>query len=433
MQATGVVQNQEVICKAALRSVHNGGRRFKLWVALLALPVLWGFVAWLYQVTNGLGVTALSNQYFWGLYETNFVTFIGLSYGGALVSAILRLTGARWRAPITRLAEAMALITLMIGGAFAIIHLGHPERVWQFFVTPQLSSPIIWDFVALNTYLAATVIFLYLPMIPDLAAAASTLPNGWRRRIYLFLARGWQGRPDQERLLERATMGISILIIPVAITVHSVLAWTFSLHNRAGWHSSIYGPYFVVGALFSGVALVILVVAAFRRAYRLEEYIGKKQFEYLGYLMTALAVLYLYFTFTDLLAESYIITTHGTQLLEFLLVTRYAPLFWAFLVLGIFVPILTVAWPRTRTVPGIVFSAALVVLTMWLKRFLIVVPSLAVPLVEHTPSTQSYVPSWVEASISLAALAAIPLLLILFFRVFPVLSIKELEEAAEAH
>lgn len=417
------------IVGAAMRPML-AGRRYWIWVAILSLPVLWGTFAYGYQVSRGLGVTGLSDQFFWGIYETNLVAFIGYSYGGALVSAILRLTGAGWRAPITRIAEGTALVTLLVGAAFALVHLGRPERVWQFFTSPNLTSPLIWDFVAILTYLVATVIFFYLPMIPDLAAAADGLEGRAPRleRLYRFLAAGWKGLSSQHRLLDRALIGMAILIIPVAVTVHSVLAWAFSVHMRDGWHSSIFGPYFVMGALFSGVAMVILITAAARRLFHLEAFIGLVQFRNLGYLVMMMGPFYLYFTFSDLLGESYTLNIGSERLLSLLMVSSYAPLFWGVIFLGILLPTLLIAWPRTRTIAGITVASALVVVSMWVKRFLIVVPTLAVPLVDEHAAVKLYSPTWVEFSITLAAAFAVPALLLLLFRLFPILSIAEIEE-----
>lgn len=419
------------IVGAAMRPVLPG-KRYWLWVGILALPVIWGLVAYGYQVSQGLEVTGLSDQFFWGVYETNLVAFIGYSYGGALVSAILRLTGAGWRAPITRIAEGTALAALLVGAAFALVHLGHPERVWQFFTSPNLISPLIWDFVAILTYLVATVIFFYLPMIPDLAAAADWLNGRAPRleRLYRFLSAGWKGLPSQRRLLNKALVYMAILIIPVAVTVHSVLAWAFSVHLRDGWNSSIFGPYFVMGALFSGVAMVVLITAASRRLFRLESFIGLTQFRNLGYLLMLMGPFYLYFTFSDLLNESYTLNVGSERLLTLLLRTSYAPAFWGVISLGIVLPTLIIAWPRTRTIAGITAASALVVLSMWIKRFLIVVPTLAIPLVAEHAEVTLYSPTWVEISITVAAAFAVPLLLTLLFRVFPILSIDEIEEVA---
>jgi len=407
--------------EAALRSLDGGGRAFWLIATPLALLVALGVAAYAYQFKEGLRVTGMNDQVFWGIYTANFVTFIGISYGGAVISAVLRLSGASWRAPITRLAEAMAVVSLAVGGLFVIIHLGQPLRVWEMIVNAQISSPLFWDLVAISTYLAGTIIFLYLPLIPDIAVCRDRARStGLRQRLYTVLSLGWQGTPEQRRILTWGVTLMAVIIIPLAIAVHSVLAWAFAVTSRTGWHSTIFGPYFVVAALFSGVATVILVVAAFRKAYGLEEYIEKKHFQYLGYIMMGLGALYLYFTFSEFLTEGYVLNEEIQGLYESLLITTYAPMFWAFVVAGLLVPLALVALPYTRTIRGIVIAAALAVAGMWLKRFLIVVPPLA--------GDSSYTPSWVEISVTVGALAAIPLFLMIFVRIFPVLSIWEMEE-----
>ncbi len=424
--------------EVALRPMLHPGPFF--WVIVLALGVLvlGGMVAFLRQFRDGLGVTGLNNRVSWGVYTANIVFFIGLSYGGAVTSAILRLTNARWRAPLTRMAEAMALVTLCIGGLFPIIHLGRPDRVLNILLHPQVGSPLVWDVVAISTYMAATIIFLYLPLIPDIAhcrdrlgAAAGRL----RQRVYSVLSLGWQGTAGQRHLLEQNMTIVAIVIIPLAISVHSVLAWLFSMNSRPGWNSTIFGPYFVVAALFSGVAAVILVVAAFRKAYHLEDFIEERHFKYLANIMLALGMGYAYFTFAELITEGYkmegYIDGQGAgALLEAMLLGQYAPLFWAFVLGGLALPLALVSLPPTRNVPGIVMASALVVVAMWVKRVIIVVPVLATP--NQPVEWGAYWPSEVEIAITLAAVAAIPLLLMLFFRVFPIISIYEVEEMQES-
>jgi Ni/Fe-hydrogenase subunit HybB-like protein len=415
--------------EAALRPLQRSGRRFWILIALLSAAVIWGLVAYAVQLTNGLGAAGYSDTGFWGIYEANLVAFIAVSYGGALVSAILRLTHASWRAPITRLAEAMAVFSLIVGMLFALIHLGRPDHAWRLVLAPQVGSPIVWDFVVIMTYLAATVAFLYLPLVPDLAVLRDRPSSrGWRGSLYRLLALNWRDFPEQRRLLDRGVTTIAILIIPVAVLVHSVLSWAFALTGRPGWASTIFAPYFVVGALYSGVAMVILVVAGFRAGYRLQPYIRIKHFQYLGYLMLTLDLLYLYFTFTELLTEGYVQNAEIAPVLEALLVGSYAPSFWFFIVAGGLLPLTLVAVPATRTIPGIVAAAALVVGAMWLKRLLIVVPAVAHPLIAG--AWGSFAPTWVAMGITLGAAAAIPLLLMLFFKLVPVLSIFEMEEAA---
>lgn len=427
----GLDSTRQELCASGLRPVGSNPWFWPV-VAVLALPVLWGLSAYAVQLVRGLGVTGISNQYFWGLYETNLVTFIGYSNGSVLVSAGLRLTGVRWRAAISRLAEATALVTLLVGAAFAVAQLGRPDRIWRIFLAPQVSSPVLWNLLAIVTYMAALLLYLYLPLIPDLAMAAEWLGKGGGdlRRFYTVLSLGWRGLPAQRRLLTWACRGMAVLIVPVAITVQSVLGWTFSVHLRAGWHGATLGPEFVAGALFSGVALVILVVAAFRRIYRLEPFIGLEHFQCLGLLLLVLGPLYLYFACADLLQESYLLTERSAILLTLLLRTDYAVAFWSSVTLGVVLPALLLTWPRTRTVAGIVVAAALVVGSMWLKRFLVIVPTLAVPVVAHAASQPLYSPTWAEISLTLAGAAAVPLLLALFFLAFPVLALFELDEAA---
>ena len=419
------------ITEAALRPLHRNDRGFWIIVGILTALVLGAFVAWTRQLSLGLGVAGYSDTSFWGIYEANLVAFIGVSYGGALVSAILRLTHAHWRAPITRLAEAMALFSLLAGMAFAVIHLGRPERLWMLVTRPSISSPLVWDFAAVMTYLLTTLIFLYLPLIPDLALLRNHYRyiGGFRYRLYRALAMNWHDLPRQRQILHAGTLAIAILIIPIAVLVHSVLSWAFAVTGRPGWDSTIFAPYFVVAALFSGIATVVLVVAFFRHGYHLQEQITLRHFRYLGYLMLVLDLLYLYFTFTELLTEGYVGSDAVVPVLQATLLGQYAPFFWFFALGGGILPLLLIALPQTRTIPGIVAAAGLIVTAMWLKRLIIVVPTVAHPLIAG--SWGSFHATWVSGLITLGAAASIPLFLMLFFKLFPILAIYEMEEIQE--
>lgn len=412
-----------------MRPAVSAGRRFLALAAVLAVIAGAGVVAFVYQVVNGLAVTGKNDGVFWGLYTTSLVTFIGFSYGGALVSAILRLTNASWRGPVSRIAEGTALATLLVGALFPIIHLGRPDRFWELFVQPQVNSPIFWDMVAILTYLVATIILLGLPLIPDFAAVRDTPGlRRWRRVLYRIGSFGWLGVGGQRRALDRAMTAVAILIIPLAVTVHTVLSYAFSLTSRPGWHSSIFGPYFVIGAIYSGVAVVILAAVAYRRAYHLERWIDERSIRNLAFLMVALGVAYGYATFTEITTEGYVSEQADAAVLYTLMLARYAPLFWGFVGLGLVAPIALVAIPRTRTIAGIALAALLVVGSMYVKRFLIIVPPLTRPLVGGEPAT--YIPTWVELTIVAGAAAGIVLILIILFRIVPVLSIHEIEEIA---
>jgi len=418
----------------ATRPMLRPGEYFWLAIAGLSVLVLWGAVSYLYQLKNGLGVTGLNQQVTWGFYITDMVFFIGVSYGGAMTSAILRLTNAPWRAPLSRMAETMAVMSLMVGGIFPIIDLGRPDRVYYLLLHGQVGSPVVWDVVAINTYMFAGIVFLYLPMIPDIAMCRDRLgpaASSFRRALYTRLALGWQNTPKQRDILEWGTTVVAIIIIPLAVSVHSVLAWLFGVTSRPGWDSTIFAPYFVVAAMYSGVATVILVLAFFRWIYHLEEYIERKHFVYLSYILVALGLGYAYFLSSEYLTEGYKMHEPGGALLELMLTGRLAPFFWLFSLGGLIVPILLVAMPQTRTIAGITVASLAVVLGMWLKRFLIVIPGLAEPQIASDLTI--YWPTMVEVSITVAAAAAIPLMMLLFFRVFPIISIYEVEEFAFAH
>jgi Ni/Fe-hydrogenase subunit HybB-like protein len=399
-------------------------------VSFLGLLVAAGVAAWVYQLINGLGVTGLNDQVFWATYEVNLVTFIGFSYGGAMVSAILRLTHASWRGPISRIAEGTAVVTLVIGAMFPIIHLGHPERIWQMITRFQINSPITWDMVAIASYLLATLVLFGLPLIPDVALLRHEPElGGWRKRLYGWWAAGWVGNPEQREHLRRALTTTAIVIIPLAVMVHTVLSYAFSLTSRPGWHSTIFGPYFVVAAVYSGVAVVILATVVYRKAYRLHEHIPVRSIVNLGYVMAALGVSYGYLLFTEITTEGYVGEESAEVLLFSLVLDRWAGLFWLFVIAGLVVPVFLIALPRTRTVAGVSVAAALVAGALYLKRFLMFVPPLTRPLIGE--GWASYLPSWVEITISLAAMAAIPLLLIALFRVVPVLDVHEMQEIEE--
>jgi molybdopterin-containing oxidoreductase family membrane subunit len=419
--------------EAALRPFAKPGRGYWVVVLALGLVVLAGIAAWVVQLRRGMAVSGFNDHAFWAIDLANVVTFIGVSYGGAVVSAMLRLTGATWRAPLTRLAEGTALVTVLIGAAFIIPHLGRPDRIWELVTRPNLSAPVFWDFVAISTYAAATLVFFVLPLVPDTAALrdGDTTRLGRRRTLlYTLLSRGWVGAPHQRRVLAGALGVVSIMIIPLAVSVHSVLAWAFSLTSRPGWHESIWAPYFVVAALYSGVALVILVVAGFRRGYHLEAFITERHIVRLGFIMAAFSAGYLYLTFADILPSAYVGERADAEVLTHLLIGHVAVWFWLFVVAAGVVPLLIVALPWTRNVVGIVIAAALVAPAMWVKRMLMVVDPANHDTV--TGSLGGYHFTWVAVTITLAGVAAVPLLLMLLFRVVPLLSLDEMQEAEAA-
>ena len=413
------------------RAMANVGKTSRAWwsvAIVLAVFVVAALYAYAYQVQNGHGVTGVSHTLFWGFYIVNFVFFIGISYGGAIISAILRLTGAKWRAPITRIAEGTAVVTLAVGAASVLIDVGRPDRMLNLFLYAQVGSPITWDWIAINTYLVGTLIFFSLALIPDLAVCRDSFgpaARGLRGWTYRVLSFGWQGTPEQERALLGGLKIVAILIIPLAVTVHSVLAWLFAVTVREGWHSTIFAPLFVLGAMLSGVATVVLVIAGCRKAYRLQDFITEKHFRYLSYVLLALDAAYVYFVVSEYLTEGYVQDQAAAGVLGSLLIGGYAPAFWLFAVGGLLVPLVLVALPGRGVVTRACVASVLVVAGMWLKRFLIVLlPGAAEGLLPW----ELYRPTWVELTITVGSFAAIPLGLMALFFFFPVMSIHEMEE-----
>jgi len=413
---------------ASLRPFAKPSLSWWLTVAGLGAVVGIGVFAWVLQLKGGMGVAGYNDHAFWAIYIADVITFIGVSYGGAVVSAILRLTGATWRAPLTRLAEGTAVVTVLIGSALIIPHIGNPIRLYELVTRPNLTAPVFWDFVAVMTYTFASIVFFALPLVPDMATLYQGNPEklGRRARLYAAVSRGWVGAPRQRKVLAGALGLVSILIIPLAVSVHSVLAWAFATTSRPWWHESIWAPQFVVAALYSGVALVILVVAGFRRGYHLEAFITARHFVRLGFILATFAATYIYLTFADLLPGAYVADKGTEAVFAELLVGRLAPWFWLFAIVGGVLPLLLVALPWTRNIKGMVIAAVLVVPMMWLKRILMVVGGGTYDVV--TGAFGRYHPTWVPVAITLAATAAIPLMLMLLFRVVPLLSIDEIEE-----
>jgi Ni/Fe-hydrogenase subunit HybB-like protein len=436
-RSTTDLESSEVVPEARKASLRSFGKPSRLWwltILVLVLVVATGIAAWVVQLKAGMGVAGYNDHAFWAIYIADVVTFIGVSYGGAVVSAILRLTGATWRAPLTRLAEGTAVVTVLIGTALIVPHIANPARLYELVTHPNLSAPVFWDFIAVMTYTFASIVFFALPLVPDM----SVLHEGHARQLgrrratlYAYLSRGWVGAPRQRRVLAGALGLVSIMIIPLAVSVHSVLAWAFASTSRPWWHESIWAPQFVVAALYSGVALVIIVLAGFRRGYHLEGLITPRHFVRLGFILAAFAATYIYLTFADLLPGAYVAEPGTAAVFTDLLTGRLALWFWMFAVVGGLLPLVLVALPWTRNVWGMVLAASLVVPMMWLKRFLLVVGPATYDTVTRTFGSYHF--TWVPIAITLAAAAAVPLLLMLLFRVVPLLSIDEMEKTMNAN
>ncbi|HEY4491344.1 MAG TPA: NrfD/PsrC family molybdoenzyme membrane anchor subunit [Acidobacteriota bacterium] len=411
-----------------LSPIQNSGKAFRLWVTLLMFVIGWALFAWIWQLTKGLAVTGLNRPVYWGLYITNFVFFIGVSHAGTLISAILRLAQAEWRRAITRMAEVITVLVLFFGVANVVFDLGRPDRAWYVIRHPNFTSPLLWDVFSITTYLTASTIYLYLPLIPDIALLRERI-GGWRKKVYRILALGWSGSEQQKLRLNRLINIMAIIVLPIAISVHTVVSWVFAMTVQPMWHSTIFGPYFVVGAIFSGIAAILTAMVIIRRVYHLEAFLKPVHFNNLGILLLVMALLWFYFTFAE-----YLTTYYGHEPMEMIVFNakfsgQYAPLFWAMFLFCFVIPFSILCRKQTRTVKGTLIASISVNIGMWLERFTIVVPTLVNPRIE--PGMGSYSFTWIEGSVMAGCFAGFLLLYTLFTKFFPIVSIWEIEEGRE--
>ncbi len=412
---------------ALLVPLAHTGRGFYVTVTVLGLMILTGVVSYATQFVGGLGVTGLHEPVSWGFYVTNFVFFIGISHAGTLISAILRLSKAEWRRPITRMAEVITVMVLFIGASQILIDLGRPDRLLNVIRFGRYQSPLLWDATSISAYLTASTFYLYLPLIPDIAILRDTL--GKRRFLYSVLALGWRGTPRQHRILNRAIAIMAILVIPVAVSVHTVVSFVFSMTIQPAWHSSIFGPYFVVGAIFSGIAALIIAMAIIRRVYHLDAYLKPVHFRYLGYLLLVMTLLWFYLTFAEYLTGYYGNEPEEMKVFWSKFAGRFWPTFWAMIAFNVVVPLVLLVRLQHRAIGRTVVASAFIVVGMWLERFNIIVPTLSSPRLPFPPG--QYFPTWVEWGETIGSFGVFILLYVLFVKLFPIVSIWEIREGRE--
>ncbi|MBI4459116.1 MAG: polysulfide reductase NrfD [Acidobacteria bacterium] len=417
----------EVNDEILFRPIERTTRRLHITVAVLLAFTLFMVVAYLTQLRYGLGVTGLTIPTYWGIYITNFVFFIGISHAGTLISAILRICHAEWRRSITRAAEVITVMVILFGAGSVIMDLGRPDRALNVILHANFRSPLLWDVCSITVYFLSSTIYLYLPLIPDLALLRD---RGKKYRgFYNLLALGWTGTPQQHRRLEKAIAVMAILVIPIAVSVHTVVSWVFAMTVQPMWHSTIFGPYFVVGAIFSGIAALLIALAIIRSVYHLEDYLKEIHFRHLGQLLLVMALLWFYFTFAEHLTVFYGNEPDEMHILMSKLAGPYAPLFWSMVVCCFLVPVAILGVPRWRNIRGTVIASAFIVVGMWLERFIIVVPSLSQPRL--MPPQGIYYPSWVEIAITLGFFSTFILFYVLFTKFFPIVSVWEVREGRE--
>jgi len=391
------------------------------------------FFAITYTFVVGVGAWGNNMPVAWAMAITNFVWWIGIGHAGTLISAILLLFEQKWRNSINRFAEAMTLFAVTCAGLMPVLHLGRPQyfywlvpypsvhRIW-----PQFKSALTWDIAAVGTYFTVSLLFWYLGLIPDLATARDTAKSPLAQKVYGLFALGWRGAARHWHHWKIGYLLLGGLATPLVVSVHTIVSFDFAIAQLPGWHTTIFPPYFVAGAIFSGFALVLTLLIPARRALGVEHVVTRKHIDVMNkiLLVTGLVVAYGY------LQEHFMAWYSGNPYEEYTFANKrtgpYSPLFWAQIFCNVLVPQLL--WsPRLRQNVGVTWIVAVVVnIGMWLERFVIVVEPLSR---DFLPSSwHQYSPTWVDWSILSGSICFFGTLFLLFLKFIPPIPIYEVKE-----
>jgi Ni/Fe-hydrogenase subunit HybB-like protein len=422
-----------------MESMHTTSWKFWILAAILAVVVaVCLFGAWGYMISEGLFLAGVNRPTYWGIFLVNTVFWIGISHAGTFVSALLRVFKAEFRRPFTRAAELMTTFGLAQAGLTIFMHMG---RVWISYwmipypnergLWPNFHSPLAWDFLAINTYLLASTMYLFLPLIPDLAMARDR-STGWRKVLYRVLALGFRGTEGEWTHLRTAMNIFAFAILPVMFSVHTIVAWDFAAAIRPGWSSTIFGPYFVVGALHSGIAAVAMVLVVIRATMKnMKYFIRPEHFDALGKLMLVVSMAWAYFFFNDYMVQWY----GGDKFTHVLLHFHEAgPLGWMWfgmLICNVAVPWLLLWNKKIRRNPKLLFVIGLIInVGMWFERYIIVPISLTI---NRAPFTWRLYKPGIEIVLGIGTLAFFILLYMIASRLIPLVPVWEVQEGQMAH
>ena len=405
------------------------------WAALLCSGSLLalGAAAIAYQVATGVGTWGLNRTVGWAFDITNFVFWIGIGHAGTLISAILFLFRQRWRTSVNRAAEAMTIFAVMCAGIFPVIHTGRPWLALWLFPYPNtrgslwvnFRSPLVWDFFAISTYLTVSATFWYIGLLPDLATIRDQARSGWRRKLAGFLSLGWNGSYRHWQRYEVVYLLLAGLGTPLVISVHTIVSWDFATSVLPGWHTTIFPPYFVAGAIYSGMAMVLTLMIIARKMMALEQYITIRHIERMGKLLIATSGIVGLAYATEFFTALY----SGSQYEQFVFLNRAAgPLAWAYwTMVGCNVGVPQLLWFRRirRYVPAVFVITLFANVGMWFERFIIIVTSLER---DFLPSNWFwYAPTKVEIATLLGSFGLFFTLFLLFCRFVPVIAVAEVK------
>ncbi|MBI1958849.1 MAG: polysulfide reductase NrfD, partial [Candidatus Rokubacteria bacterium] len=337
-----------------IRTVGMPGNTYFAWMCLVGLTLAAGFAAWTWQIYVGMGAAGKRSPQMWAMYITTFVFWIGIGHAGTLISAVLYLFRAKWRTSIYRAAEAMTIFAVMTAGLFPLIHAG---RMWfaywlmpypnQRYLWPNFKSPLVWDVFAISTYLTISLVFFIIGLVPDLAALRDSA-TGVKKRIYAVLSLGWEGSDSQWRHYRRAYGLFAALATPLVLSVHSVVSFDFAMALVPGWHSTLFAPFFVDGAIFSGFAMVLILILPMRYVFDWYTYITDKHLDAMAKLILVTSLVLTYFYVCEAFTAWYS-GEHFEKASLFAKATRqYAWSFWLQYFCNSLVP-LVLFWKRART------------------------------------------------------------------------------------
>ena len=402
---------------------------FLISVALLAL----GALAIGYQIATGVGTWGLNTSVGWAFDITNFVFWIGIGHAGTLISAILFLFRQRWRTSVNRAAEAMTLFAVMCAGIFPLIHLGRPWMAYWIFPYPNtrgslwmnFRSPLAWDAFAVSTYFIISATFWYIGLIPDLATIRDRAKPGLRRTLLSIFSLGWDGSFRTWQRYETTYMLLAGLATPLVVSVHTIVSWDFATSVIPGWHTTIFPPYFVAGAIFSGMAMVLTLMIIARKVMNLEDYITHRHVD----VMCKLIILNSSIVGLAYMTEFFTAFYSGNTYEQFTFINRaFGPMAWTYWVMlscNVFIPLLLWIKRVRMSIPAVFVISLFINVGMWFERFVIIVTSLHR---DYLPANwTSYTPTSVEVATLLGSFGLFFTLFLLFCRLLPIIAMAEVK------
>lgn len=407
---------------------------FHLWMGFLSLLLFICLYFYYLQLRDGLGIAGIRDYVSWGIYISNFVFFVATSLVGMLISAVVGLSGHKWVVPISRIAEIIAVAFAAVAGLVIVSDMGRLDRLPYVFLYGRIQSPILWDITVVSSYFIVSSILLYLTLIPDLALGKNVITEkpAILRKAYSILSLGWKGSDKEWKILKKSIRTTLLIIIPLALSIHTITSWLFAVNSRAGWDSTIFGPYFVTGAFVSGVSCLIIAMYFFRKNYKLENYITNFHFDKIGKLLVLVSLIYLYFNINEFLVPGYKMKKFEAIHLQQLFSGHHAIMFWMVQIFGLILPILLLLFKAVRKPLPMLVIGIVMLAGSWFKRYLIVIPTQEHPFlpIQHVSENFSiYSPTLPEIMISIAPIVMVLMIVSVLAKLFPVVPVWEtLEE-----